>query len=61
LPPGLTAQHAEVLLARYRYSLVLSEELNAEAVSAELQHGVLKVRIPKAAHAQPRWISVQVA
>lgn len=61
LPQGLTAHHAEVPLARYRRSFVLSKELNAEAVSAELQHGVLKVRIPKAEHAQPRRIAVQVA
>jgi HSP20 family protein len=61
VPQGLTAHHAEVQLARYRRSFVLSKELDANAVNAELQQGVLKVRIPKAAHAQPRRITVQVS
>jgi HSP20 family molecular chaperone IbpA len=30
-------------------------------VQAEFAHGVLKLRIPKAAHAQPRRIEVRVA
>jgi HSP20 family molecular chaperone IbpA len=29
-------------------------------VSAEMTQGVLRVRIPKAAHAQPRRVQVQV-
>ncbi len=60
VPQGLTANHIEVPLARYRRSFVLSKELNAERVSADLQHGVLRVTIPKAEHAQPRRIAVQV-
>lgn len=61
LPEGVQASHAEVTLSRYRRAFTLSKELDAEQVSAELTHGVLKVRIPKAAHAQPRKIAVQVA
>jgi len=38
----------------------VSKELDADKVNAELSHGVLRVRIPKAEHAQPRKISVQV-
>lgn len=57
---GMTIHHAEVQLARYRRSFTLSKELDAGKVSAELSHGVLRVRIPKAEHAQPRKISVQV-
>jgi HSP20 family protein len=38
----------------------LSKELDPNEVSAELANGVLKLRIPKAAHAQPRRIEVQV-
>jgi HSP20 family protein len=30
-------------------------------VGAEFNHGVLKLRIPKAEHAQPRRIEVKVA
>ena len=59
-PEGLTPQHTEVGLTRYRRSFTLSKELDAEQVSAELSHGVLRLRIPKAAHLQPRRIQVQV-
>jgi HSP20 family molecular chaperone IbpA len=58
VPDGLVATHAEVALARYRRRFTLSKELDADQVSAELAQGVLRVRIPKAAHAQPRRISV---
>jgi HSP20 family molecular chaperone IbpA len=61
VPQGMEATHAEVDLARYRRTFTLSKELNADKVNAELQHGVLRVRLPKADHAQPRKIAVQVA
>lgn len=60
-PPGVQPTHAEVTLSRYRRTFTLSKELDADKVSAELHQGVLRVRIPKAAHAQPRRITVQVA
>ncbi len=61
MPQGLDATHVEVGLSRYRRAFTLSKELDADQVSAELSQGVLRVRIPKAAHAQPRRIAVQVA
>ena len=61
LPPGMAASHAEVTLSRYRRAFTLSKELDADKVNAELSNGVLRVRIPKAEHAQPRKISVQVS
>lgn len=61
VPEGLASQHTEVGLARFRRVFTLSKELDTEKVSAELSQGVLTLRIPKAAHAQPRRISVQVA
>ncbi len=60
LPQGLASHHTEVGLARFRRVFTLSKELDTEKVSAELTQGVLKLRIPKAAHAQPRRIAVQV-
>ena len=59
-PEGVQPLHAEVTLSRYRRTFTLSKELDADLVSAELEQGVLRVRIPKAQHAQPRRISVQV-
>jgi HSP20 family protein len=60
VPQGMQASHAEVQRTRYRRAFTLSRELDPEKVAAELNHGVLRLRIPKAAHAQPRRIEVQV-
>jgi HSP20 family molecular chaperone IbpA len=61
VPQGMQATHAEVQHTRYRRTFTLSRELDPDQVAAELSQGVLRVRIPKAAHAQPRRIAVQVA
>ena len=58
---GVESTHAEVTLPRYRRAFTLSKELDAGNVSAELSQGVLRVRIPKAEHAQPRRIEVRVS
>ena len=60
LPEGMEASHAEVGLSRWRRVFTLSKELDSSGVSAELMHGVLTLRIPKAQHAQPRRIEVKV-
>jgi HSP20 family molecular chaperone IbpA len=60
MPQGMEPTHAEVQLARYRRAFTLSKELDPTKVSAELVHGVLRVRIPKAEHAQPRRIEIRV-
>lgn len=52
--------HVERPLARLRRAFTLSQELDAAQISAELAGGVLRVRIPKVAPAQPRRIAVQV-
>jgi HSP20 family protein len=61
VPEGMESSHAEVSLPRYRRVFTLSKELDTEKVGAEFNQGVLKLRIPKAAHAQPRKIEVRVA
>jgi HSP20 family molecular chaperone IbpA len=55
---GATSIHAEVESPKYRRAFTLSRELDAEKVTAELTHGVLKLRIPKKDHAQPRRIAI---
>ncbi|MFS2033096.1 Hsp20/alpha crystallin family protein [Polaromonas sp. CT11-55] len=60
-PEGLQSSHTEVGLGRFHRVFSLSKELDTENVTAELAQGVLKLRIPKAAHAQPRRINVKVA
>jgi len=60
-PEGLQASHAEVQVPRYRRVFTLSKELDAEKIAAEMSHGVLKLRIPKAEHAQPRKVQIRVS
>lgn len=60
-PEGMTANHVEVDQPHYRRVFILSQELDGSKVSATLNHGVLCLHIPKAEHAQPRKIDVQVA
>lgn len=57
-PGNLEAVYAEVRLPRYRRSFTLSRELDASRIEAQLKDGVLRLRIPKQAHAQPRRIEV---
>lgn len=57
-PPGLEAVYAELRIPRYRRSFTLSRELDSSAIDAQLKDGVLRLRIPKKAHAQPRRITV---
>lgn len=61
MPEGMEANYAEVSVPRFRRVFTLSKELDTGKVSAEIKHGVLTLRIPKAEHAQPRRIEVKVA
>lgn len=60
MPEGMESLHAEVSLPRYRRVFTLSKELDTEQVNAEFANGVLTLRIPKAAHAQPRKIEIRI-
>jgi len=61
VPEALESSHTEVGLGRFRRVFTLSKELDTDNISAELKQGVLKLRIPKAEHAQPRRIEVQAS
>ena len=65
VPPLGAAQlepvYAELRLPRYRRAFTLSRELDAARIEAGLKDGVLRLRIPKTAQAQPRRIEVQAA
>jgi len=60
MPEGMDSFHAEVGSPRYRRVFTLSKELDTEKVSAEFDRGVLKLRIPKAAHARPRKVEIRI-
>ncbi|NHZ99534.1 Hsp20 family protein [Massilia sp. CCM 8734] len=61
VPEGMESRYAEVKHQQYQRTFALSKELDGEQASAELTHGVLKIRIPKTAHAQPRRVQIKVA
>jgi HSP20 family protein len=58
-PERLEPVYAEVRVPRYRRAFTLSRELDAGQIQANLKDGVLELRIPKQAHAQPRRIEVR--
>jgi HSP20 family protein len=45
---------------QWQQTLTLPGEVDAERVEASLEHGVLRLQLPRAAHARPRQIKVQV-
>lgn len=61
VPEGLEVTHAEVSVPQFRRVFTLSKELDSAKIAASLENGVLQLRIPKAEHAQPRRIRVDVA
>ena len=61
VPADMESRYAEVRSQRYARTFALSRELDGEQATAQLAHGVLKVRIPKAQHAVARKIPVNVA
>ena len=61
LPQGMRALWAEVQAPRFRRVFTLSRELDAARIEANLKDGVLNLRVPKSAHAQPRRIEVTTA
>jgi HSP20 family molecular chaperone IbpA len=58
-PQEMEALYVEVRVPRFRRAFTLSRELDTERIEANLTDGVLRLRIPKQAHAQPRKIPVQ--
>ena len=60
-PAEMRALWAEVNVPRFRRTFTLSRELDAGRIEANLKDGVLTLRVPKLAHAQPRRIEVTAA
>lgn len=60
MPAGMESTHVEINSPRFRRVFTLPKELDTEKVAAQFEQGVLKLRIPKAAHAQPRKIQIRV-
>ena len=52
--------YAEVRVAHYRRTFVLSRDLDTSKIEAAMKNGVLTLTIPKAEQAKPRRIPVSV-
>ena len=59
--PSMQPVYAEVGVAHYRRSFVLSRDLDTSRIEAEMKNGVLRVRVPKQERAKPRRVEVRVA
>ena len=57
---GMQPVYAEVRVAQFRRSFVLSRDLDTERITAEIRHGVLTLRVPKREQAKPRRIEVRL-
>lgn len=58
-PEGTTARHRERRAFDWKRTLTLPEHVDVQGIEANLEHGVLTLRAPKAATAQSRTIPVQ--
>lgn len=57
-PEGWTEIFRESPQSDYRLRLDLNDAVNSEKINAELEHGVLRVTLPKAEALKPRRIEV---
>lgn len=58
MPEGMEALYADVNATRFRRSFTLSNELEADTISAEMNNGELTLRLPKRAEVRPRKIEI---
>ncbi len=61
MPAEMQPLYADVRGSHYRRAFSLSQELDTDAIAAEMKNGVLRVRIPKKEAHRPKRIEVQVA
>lgn len=57
-PEGWTEVFRESADADYRLRVDLNESVNVDKINAELEHGVLRVTLPKAEALKPRKIDI---
>jgi len=55
----LDVVYAEIRVAQYKRSFVLSRELDTSKIEAAIKNGVLNLRVPKLERAKPRRIEIR--
>ncbi len=58
---SLQPVYAEVRVAQFKRSFVLSRDLDTDKIEAQLRNGVLSLHLPKREQAKPRRIEVKSA
>jgi HSP20 family molecular chaperone IbpA len=58
MPESVEALHADVRVTRYHREFTLSRELESDRIKAQMNDGVLALKLPKRAELQPRKIEV---
>ena len=58
-PEGSRLLHEEFPSVGYLRSFILSDEVDRDAITAEMNRGVLRLTLPKAARAKPRRIEIK--
>lgn len=61
MPEGMEAVYADVQATRFRRSFTLSNELEADKITARLNNGELTLHLPKRAEVQPRKIEINAS
>lgn len=60
-PEGTTTHRTERRYGRFTRSIALPTQVKGDAVNAVLEHGILRLEIPKAEEVKPRKIAVRMA
>jgi HSP20 family protein len=60
MPEGMEALYADLRSTQFRRSFTLSRELQVDRIDAQMQDGVLTLKVPKREELQPRKIEVKV-
>lgn len=58
MPEGMESLYADVNATRFRRSFTLSNELEVDKISAEMNNGELTLHLPKRAELQPHRIEI---
>jgi len=60
MPEGMEALYADLRSTTFRRSFTLSRELQADRIDAQIQDGVLTLKVPTREETRPRKIEVKV-
>ncbi len=60
-PEGLQLRHAEYTGRKFARSFRITDDIDTQQIAAEMKHGLLRLKLPKALKAQPQKVAVKAA